>query len=239
MALYTIADLHLSQNAGTNKSMEVFGRRWTGYTQKLQKNWNSLIGEEDTVVVPGDISWALTPEEALQDFLFLDSLNGHKILGKGNHDFWWATAKKLKAFFDKNDIRSIEILHNNAYEVNGTLIAGTRGWFNDGSLNIPPGTDYEKLVNRENMRLEASISCAEALRKNRDLPIYTYMHFPLVWGDFICRPMLETLKRHNIARCYFGHIHGGYGIERVFSFEGIDFQLISADHLDFIPQRVF
>ena len=101
MSLFAIADLHLSTLVSTDKSMEIFGRRWTGYTEKLRQSWEALITDEDTVIIPGDISWALTLEEAKSDLMFLDALPGKKILGKGNHDFWWSTMKKHTAFFDK------------------------------------------------------------------------------------------------------------------------------------------
>ena len=115
MSIFAISDLHLSTLDSTNKSMEVFGRRWTGYTEKLKSNWLKLVGEDDTVIIPGDISWALTLEEAKSDLLFLESLPGKKILGKGNHDFWWCTMKKHEAFFEKLGIKSISFLFNNNF----------------------------------------------------------------------------------------------------------------------------
>ena len=97
MALFVIADLHLSSD-GT-KSMEKFGQRWTDYMGRLKKNWCAVVRPEDTVIIPGDISWSLKLEESLDDFRFLNSLPGKKLIGKGNHDFWWSTASKMKAFF--------------------------------------------------------------------------------------------------------------------------------------------
>ena len=115
MSLYVISDLHLSTNETTNKSMEKFGTKWKDYHAKLEKYFKAIINEDDTVVIPGDISWAMTLEEAKSDFKFLDSLPGTKIIGKGNHDFWWSTATKINAFFEENDIKTIKLLHNNAY----------------------------------------------------------------------------------------------------------------------------
>ncbi|MBO5930951.1 MAG: metallophosphoesterase [Clostridia bacterium] len=100
MALFTIADLHLSSD-GT-KSMEKFGSRWTDYMQRLAKNWNAVVRPDDTVIIPGDISWSLKLEDSLEDFRFLNALPGKKLIGKGNHDFWWSTASKMKAFFAEN-----------------------------------------------------------------------------------------------------------------------------------------
>ena len=102
MAVYTIADLHLPGKEGKNKSMDIFGSRWVGCVDKLVKNWNAVVKSGDTVVSPGDISWAMTLEEATADFRLLESLPGTKIIGKGNHDFWWATASKMNRFFEDN-----------------------------------------------------------------------------------------------------------------------------------------
>ena len=165
MALYTIADLHLSLGVGKEKSMEVFGRRWQGYTEKLERNWRAIVEPEDSVIIPGDISWALGIDEALDDLMFIDSLPGTKYIGKGNHDFWWSTRKKLEDFFAAHGISTIRILYNCAYEVEDYIICGTRGWFYDDTLSgIPGGTDFDKLVNREAQRLKLSLDAAKTLQ---------------------------------------------------------------------------
>ena len=87
MAIYCISDTHLSLTVP--KPMDVFGNRWRDYEKKLENGWNSVVGENDTVIVPGDISWGLDISEAAADLKFLSSLNGKKIIGKGNHDLWW------------------------------------------------------------------------------------------------------------------------------------------------------
>lgn len=238
MSLYVIADLHLA-TADSSKSMEVFGKRWSNYIEKLNNNWRKIVTDNDTVVVPGDISWGLTAEDAKDDLLWLDSLPGKKILLKGNHDFWWSTLSKLRAFFDANDIRSISMLNNNALEVEEYVIAGSRGWFTDKSMqNVEENVDYDKIVNREAIRLEMSLADAERLSAERGKEIITFLHFPPVWSGFVCRPILEVLKRHKISRCYFGHIHGSYSQPQTFEFENIKFSMISADFLDFMPKIV-
>ena len=110
LAVFTIADLHLSTHESTNKSMEVFGHRWQDYTKRIENNWRRLVTESDTVIIPGDVSWALSLEEALSDLKFIASLPGRKIVGKGNHDFWWCTMKKHREFFEKHKIESIDFL---------------------------------------------------------------------------------------------------------------------------------
>ena len=235
MAIYVIADLHLDIKSN-EKSMEVFGTRWQNYTNRICENWKKLVDPNDTVIIPGDISWALTTQDALYDLLWIDRLPGKKIIMKGNHDFWWSTVSKMKKFFCENCISSIDILNNNAFEVENYIIAGSRGWFVDKSVQSTElNVDYDKIVNREVIRLNMSLDYAQSLKSINNKEIIAFFHFPPVWSDYCCQPIIETLKEHNIKRCYFGHIHGCYNQNGCFDYDGIKFNMISADYLDFIP----
>ena len=240
MSIFTIADLHLSTLDSTNKSMDIFGRRWIGYTEKLKSNWIKLIDDSDTVIIPGDISWALTLEEAKSDIIFLNSLPGKKILGKGNHDFWWCTMKKHNAFFEANNINTISFLFNNAYEVEDFIIAGTRGWYNDeDSSNIPDNTDFEKLTNRETQRLKLSLEAAKKLQESSPKKeILVFMHFPPFWNGKESSPIIDLLSEYGIKRVFYGHIHGNYTVPAEFTYKSISFSIISADYLEFIPKKI-
>ncbi len=240
MSLYTIADLHLSTYGETNKSMEVFGSRWADYMQRIESNWRRLVTDSDTVVVPGDISWALSLEEALSDLKFIDSLPGRKILGKGNHDFWWCTMKKHAAFFEKNEIKTISFLYNNAYECENYIIAGTRGWYNDDdATNAPDGVDFDKLTARERGRLKMSLAEAAKLRERApEKEIVVFMHFPPYWNGKASDGLIELLREYGIRKVYFGHIHGNYTVSPEFEYEGIRMSIVSADYLTFIPKIV-
>lgn len=240
MALFVISDLHLSTLESTNKSMEVFGHRWQDYMSRLKSNWTRLVTDADTVIVPGDISWALSLEEAVSDLKFIDSLPGKKLLGKGNHDFWWTTMNKHRLLFEREGINSISFLYNNATEADGFIVAGTRGWYQDdeakGALH---NTDFEKLVNREALRLELSLKEAHLLRENApEKEILVFMHFPPVWSGKVCQPLIDVLGRYNVKRLFFGHIHGNYTCPSVFDYEGIRMELISADYLGFVPKII-
>ena len=242
MSIFTLADLHLSTDSRTNKSMEVFGARWQDYMAKIEKNWNAVVGDDDTVVVPGDISWATRLEDAESDLRFLDSLNGKKLIGKGNHDFWWTTATKMNAFFKEKGFSTISILYNNAYIVEDRIICGTRGWFPDESRQITVGdVDHTKIVNREVTRLKLSLDAARKLQEERKaesgelLPITVFLHFPPVWGDFVMREFIDVLHEYGINECYFGHIHSAYNQNGRFEFEEIKFALVSSDFLSFHP----
>lgn len=245
MSLFVIADLHLSTDVATNKSMEVFGSRWTDYMSKIQKNWNSIVTENDTVIIPGDISWALRLKEATSDLAYIEKLNGKKFLGKGNHDFWWTTNKKMNEFFKASGFESLEVLHNNAFIVEGAVICGTRGWFPDESQQTAVNNaDYDKIINREVGRLKLSLDAAKKLQaeyreqNGETLPILVFLHFPPVRGEYCIRELIDVLRDHNIENVYYGHIHNSYDTPRCFTFENIKFTIVSSDFLNFYPLKI-
>ena len=241
MSIYVISDLHLSTNETTNKSMEKFGTKWRDYHKKLEKNFKAIVNDDDFIIIPGDISWAMTLDEAKSDFLFLNSLPGTKIIGKGNHDFWWSTASKINKFFEENEITTIKLLHNNAYLLENAIICGSRGWFYDEKQQKTVGdVDYEKIVAREAQRLDISLSAAMKLKEeNPNFPILTFLHFPPVYLDCVCDKILDVLKRYGITEVYYGHIHNNYSIPRQFTYDGINFTMVAADYLNFTPMPIF
>lgn len=234
MALYVIADLHLSCAAETDKSMEVFGDRWANYTERLYRNWTHLVAPEDTVIVPGDISWALTLPEAREDLAFIDRLPGKKILMKGNHDFWWSSMKKLESFCEENGFSTLSFLYHDACRVEGKIVAGTRGWlWAENTEKADP--EGQKILAREALRLEMSLVAARRLREETpDCEVIAFFHYPPVWNGAVCPALTEPLRREGIRRCYFGHIHGVAGARRITE-DGITYFLTSADALDFTP----
>ncbi len=234
MALYCIADTHLSLSV--SKPMDVFGNRWQGYTEKLVRGWNSVVSEKDTVVIPGDISWGMTLDEAVEDLKLLDGLNGIKLIAKGNHDFWWQSQQKILNLFVSCGISSIKLLHNNAYLCENKRICGSRGWFCDPK-SAPENTDPEKIAAREVIRTEMSIKSALELG-DREAELIAFFHFPPVYKDFVCRGIVDLLHEYGIRRCYYGHIHGNYEMPQTICFENIDMTLVSADYLRFVPYRI-
>ena len=224
MSIFGISDLHLS--FGTNKPMDIF-HGWDNYTDRIFANWKRLVKENDTVVLPGDLSWALKLEETKKDFQFLKSLPGKKIILKGNHDLWWSTAKKIRTFFEKNEIDDVEIVFNNCVVADGYAIAGTRGWFYDN-------TGSKKVLMREAGRLNASITAAE----ETGLPILVFLHYPPVYGEYVCEEILDVLKAHNIKKIYYGHIHGSGYNNAVSRYNDLECRLISCDCIDFTPLKI-
>jgi predicted phosphohydrolase len=228
MSLFAIADLHLS--LGTDKPMDVF-IGWKDYVSRLEQNWRSMVGPEDTVVVAGDISWAMKLEEAAADFRFLNNLPGRKLILKGNHDYWWSTRKKIEAFLEQNAFSSISIVHNSAEAVGGLAVCGTRGWLYDAE-----SAEDKKIVNREVGRLNASIDAAVKTGKK---PV-VFLHYPPVYGGMECCEIMDTLVERGITDCYYGHIHGSAAAKRspMGEYKGVRMHLISCDYLGFMPLRV-
>jgi len=228
MALFAISDLHLS--LGTDKPMDYFGGRWVNYVEKLKNAWCDTVTDEDTVIIPGDLSWAMNFEQLKPDFDFIESLPGKKVLMKGNHDYWWSTITKLNNFIEENGYKTISFLFNSALLSNGVSVCGSRGW------DIFAAAEHdEKMVNRENLRLTASCKIGKELGGE----LVAFMHYPPVSPSSGKDEFISVLQSFGITRCYYGHIHHS-GAGRVFEGEkfGISFKLISADTLNFTPIRI-
>ena len=224
MSVYAIGDTHLSFSV--DKPMDIF-KGWDDYAQRIENNWQHLITNDDTVIINGDISWAMGLEQAEKDLAFLNKLNGTKIISKGNHDYWWNTITKMEKFCKEKGFDSINFLHNNAYKVGEIAIAGTRGWFFDAESE-----NVDKVMARECARLKRSIKEAQKLGGE----VVVFLHYPPVSVSKVCEPIMNVLKEYKIARCYYGHLHGGAingAINDVY--DGIKFQLVSADYLGFCP----
>ena len=227
MSLFVIGDTHLSLSV--DKPMDVF-KGWTDYTDRLKNNWNRVVSPEDSVVIPGDISWAMNFNEAVKDFSFLNSLNGKKYILKGNHDYWWNTMSKMNKFLEDNEFNTIKIIHNNAYSVEGFAVAGSRGWFYDDTAEAD-----KKVILREAGRLRTSLQAASKLEGE----LIAFLHYPPISSLQRCEEILSVLEEFSVKRCYFGHLHGFVPPENTkIEYNGTTFNLISADYLDFCPRLI-
>ena len=231
--LYTIADTHLSFT--TEKPMDIFGHRWENHAEKLKENWLKKIKPEDTVVIPGDISWGIDLEEAKEDLLFLDSLPGSKLIGKGNHDYFWGTINKMTAFIDHAGITTISFLYNNAYLIDNKIVCGTRGWMSEFGVKA----DDERIIKREAQRLELSLQQGMKLKEeNPDAKLVVFTHYPIVFGDFINYEFIDILYKYEVNTVYYGHLHNIKESQLDKSYLGIDFHLIAGDYIGFDPVLV-
>ena len=228
MALFVIGDLHLALSV-SNKKMDIFGG-WENYMELLEKNWNENISSEDTVVLAGDSSWAMNIRDAYEDFCWIEKMPGKKILLKGNHDYWWCSRKKMEDTFSSWGFSSLSILHNNHFVYENYGICGTRGW-----VNMPGEPQDAKVVAREAGRLTASIQSA----LKEELEPLVFLHYPPVYGNNCNPDILDVLYKYGVKYCWYGHLHGPsikYAIngER----DGIKFNLISSDFLQFKPVKI-
>ena len=225
MAIYVIADLHLSFSQ--DKPMSIFGENWEGHREKIKNNRISKVKPEDTVVLPGDFSWAMYLQDTYKDFEYLNSLPGKKLLLKGNHDYWWTTVTNMRNFLEENKFKNIDFIYNNSYLVENKILTGTRGW------NLLDTENSSKMIKRESIRLQLAIE--DGIKKyGDDKEIIVFMHYPPISNTNKKSEFLKILKQYDIKRCYYGHLHGKSHQDAVEGIvDGIEFKLISADYLNF------
>ena len=228
MSLFVIGDTHLSLS--TDKPMDIFGG-WKNYMQRLEENWRSVVQPQDTVIIPGDVSWGMSLEQAKEDFLFLHRLPGKKILMKGNHDYWWTTRAKMESFLEGNGLDSLSILHNNAVSVEGLSLCGSRGWMSE------QGQEHDKkIINREAGRIRASLQDAQRFGEQEKV---LFLHYPPVFMQDSIPEFFEVMNQYGVRRCYYGHIHS-QGCRFAFQGEwcGVQLEMVSADYLRFMPKKI-
>ena len=231
--------MSFSENEKEEKPMNIFGNNWDGHAEKIKKDWLEKVQPEDTVILAGDFSWSTYLNNALADFLYLNSLPGRKIMLKGNHDYWWTTVTSMKKYLEENNIQNIDFLHNNSFEIENKVIVGTRGWALQDSENAT------KMINREASRLELSIKNAiEQFGEDRE--IICIMHYPPISRQkmkneyFYDSKLLDVMKQYNVKSCYYGHLHGKAHNEAIEGqIEGIQFKLISSDYLNFKLVKIY
>ena len=230
MALFTIADLHLP--LGIDKPMDIFGDKWKNYVERLADNWQTNVGTEDIVVIPGDFSWATYIEQAYKDFEFLNKLNGRKIILKGNHDYWWTTMNKLKKYLVDNEFKTIDFLHNNSFIYKNISICGTRGWMHPKWDNIT--SEDKKIFDREIGRLILSLNSI-----SKQSEIYVFTHFPPLSDKCESNAFTDTLEQYGVKKCLYGHLHSyshKYAVNKVV--RGVEYRLVSGDYLGFKPVKL-
>lgn len=228
MSIYIIGDLHLSFSV--DKPMDIFGNNWENHAEKIKTNWLKKVKTEDTVILPGDFSWATYLDETYEDFKYLSSLPGKKIMSKGNHDYWWTTLTSMRKFLEENEFKNIDFLYNNSYLIEDKIIVGTRGWINSWKSQ-----ENYKILKRENDRLKLSIE--DGIKKFGDnKEILAFIHYPPFYKSVVPEEIdfIKTLNNYNIKKCYYAHLHADAHKEAV---EGIvneiEFKLVSSDYLKF------
>lgn len=229
MTIFAIGDLHLSGSGA--KPMDVFGRHWENHFGQITERWLSMVSPEDTVLIPGDISWAMQFEEATIDLRRIAQLPGTKVLLRGNHDYWWSSITRLRAYLPQDMLA----LQNDSVALAGVALCGTRGW-DFPTESFPLEAQEEKVYRRELIRLELTLQSA----KRHGLPILAMMHYPPLLQDHRDTAFTALLERYGVAMCVYGHLHSA-GIQNGFSGEhnGVQYRLVSCDAIDFSPVKVW
>ncbi|HIT73940.1 serine/threonine protein phosphatase [Tyzzerella sp. An114] len=229
MSLFALSDLHLS--FFKEKPMEVFGDNWKDHFLKIKNNWNSIVSDDDTVIIAGDVSWALNIDEAYPDLEFISNLKGRKIIFPGNHDYWWSSNSKVrKAFpqltFVKNDFAVYE----------NYALCGSRGWLCPNDTRFTENDD--KLYKREIIRVRLSIEAA--LKAGYKDNIILVLHYPPVNDKKEYSEFIKIIEENNIKYVVYGHLHGEDSFKNIMNGveNGVKYMLTSADFVDFSPVKV-
>lgn len=228
MDIYALADLHLGEEL--DKAMDKFGDEWKNHSRKIKESWENTVKADDTVLVPGDISWAMNLDEAKPHMDFLLSLPGKKILLRGNHDYWWSSVSRLNGLYSK---QGMFFLQNDCFMLDdGTAVCGSRLWKNEFQSK-----EDEKIYKRELIR--SRLSLESAVRKNCRSIIFMG-HYPPLLSDGKETEITEILKQYPVKTAVYGHLHGKDNFSMGFKGEknGIEYRLVSADFVGFKPVKI-
>lgn len=227
MKIWGISDLHLSFS--TNKPMDIFGDNWADHASQMAASWDSLVQPDDVVLCPGDLSWAMKLEQAAPDLAWIGARPGLKILGRGNHDYWWSSIGKVRAALPPQCIA----LQNDAVDLGEVVVAGTRAWCMPGSWEFTEAD--QKIYDREVLRLEMSLKDAQAKAAGR--PIIAAIHYPPLGYQGASSELSDLLEKYDVKLCVFGHLHGKKHHDASFKGlkNGVEYRLIACDFLKFTP----
>lgn len=220
--IYAISDLHIS-NRG-DKPMDIFGASWNNYLDKIRDSWNSLVTDQDIVIIAGDLSWAMSLDDGIDDLSFLSKLKGRKVIIRGNHDYWWSSYSKLLLKLPEN----VYAIQNNAIKIDNYVFCGTRGWIDYKEC----GEDDKKIYHRELLRLELSLNEGMRLKEENDTLLLA-THFPPYTDNYSPSPFTEIIDKYPISAVIYGHIHGVNSPHCLFfEMNGVKYYLTSCDLVD-------
>lgn len=236
MRIFAIGDLHLSFHPDIDKPMDAYGEAWENHAERLKKNWEEMVGDQDLVILAGDISWGLKLDEAIPDLEWIDSLPGYKIITKGNHDLWWSGITRLNQMFERT-----KFLQNKAYLFGNVVIAASRGWVCPGSADF--SEDDLKIYTREIGRLKLSINEAKKIEKMMGglAQRIGILHYPPTNDKFEESEFTKLFEEWGADQVVYGHLHGmkNYGKGLKGKRNGVDYKLVSLDFVDAKPVLIY
>lgn len=230
MNIYSLSDLHLSFNCP--KPMNIFGSVWNNYLEEV-KNECQILGDNDVLLIAGDISWAMTLEQAIADLKFIGSLKGKKIIIRGNHDYWWKSISSVRSVLPQG----VFALQNDCVKIGRFIFTGSRGWSTPEPGMIMTAED-EKIYNRELIRLKIGLCEAEKNRNEGD-KLIVLCHYPPFNSTFKSTPITNLFNEYNVDAVVYGHLHGS-NIKtcKKVNVDGIYYYLTSCDILRNRPVKI-
>ncbi len=224
MKIFAISDLHITGDP--EKSMEIFGGNWVGYLDKIKADWEKKVSAEDIVLISGDISWAMTLENALKDINTLGDLKGKKVFIKGNHDYWWQGIGRIRNALEDG----FYALQNDGIKFGNVVICGSRGWCVPGSPEFQ--THDEKIYLREIERFKLSLKAAAKLREDGD-KLIAMIHYPPFTLKHEDTGFTEIFEEYGVNAVVYGHLHGAFiKADRLTEKNGVKYYLTSCDMID-------
>lgn len=225
MKIFAISDLHLCLSGA--KPMDIFGASWDNYLDLIKQDWDEKVSDDDIVLMSGDMSWALKLEEATKDLEYVSSLKGKKIIIRGNHDYWWKSISALRRELPKD----IYPLQNDAVKIENYIICGTRGW-TVPEKNKQQSQDDKKIYDRELIRLDLSLACAEKFKTGSEDKLICMLHYPPFNSSLEASDFTKVLEKYNVDKVIYGHLHGNNCRSVNFvNINGIDYFLTSCDKI--------
>lgn len=221
MKVFAISDFHLCLSGA--KPMEIFGDGWSNYLENIKTDWVNKVSNEDVVLIAGDISWAMKPEEAKDDLKYFEQLPGKKIFIRGNHDYWWQSISSVRSIMP-NDCFAIQ---NDAIKIGEYIFCGTRGWTCEEKKSL--SAQDEKIYKREVLRLEMALDCAKKLNTNNE-KIVCLIHYPPFNSLRQPNELTNLMTKYNVSKCVYGHLHGSCGRQDfVVNINNVEYYLTSCD----------
>ncbi len=225
MKVFAISDLHLSIN--NPKPMDIFGPSWDNYLDSIKADWQDKVSDQDLVIIAGDISWAMSLEDAVVDLEYISNIgNGKKIIIRGNHDYWWSTISKVRSVLPNN----VYAIQNDCVKFDNIILCGTRGWILPE--REPLDSQDQKIVDRELIRLDMTLKQAVSQKQDGD-EIVCIMHYPPFNSKREDSPFTKLIESYGITKVVYGHLHGNScKADPVVNKNGVTYYLTSCDKID-------